>query len=107
MRELMRDEAIAHAQEIVNASEWSGDMRVNMTRVIGAGRVLNKALKELQSEIELLRTQKEKLWLWVAGQRCECYDDDGTQRDKQCSRCTMLWDVPYSDLAVEVGCGDE
>ena len=48
-------DAIERATDIVNASEWSGDMRVNMTRVIGAGRVLVKALSERDAEIGRLR----------------------------------------------------
>ena len=45
------DDAITRATEIVHATEWSGDMRVNMTTIIGAGRVLAKRVRELESLI--------------------------------------------------------
>jgi len=50
--------AVQHAAEIVAASEWSGDLRVNMTKVIGAGRVLAKRLAELESELK----DREQSW---------------------------------------------
>ena len=50
-----RPAAVARALEIVSATEWSGDMRVNMTRIIGAGKVLSKRLEETEAEIERLR----------------------------------------------------
>lgn len=43
MNHELRAAAINRAIEIVSATEWSGDLRVNMNRVIGAGRVLAKA----------------------------------------------------------------
>lgn len=40
--------AVQRAKEIVAATEWEGDLRVNMTTVIGAGRVLAKRIEELE-----------------------------------------------------------
>ena len=68
-------DAIERATEIVNASEWSGDMRVNMTRVIGAGRVLAKALAERGAEIERLRD------LIPDPRQLSGWDDDGCPPD--------------------------
>ena len=42
-------DAIERAKEIVAASEWSGDLRANMTRVVGAGRILAKHIKEQEN----------------------------------------------------------
>ena len=46
MSDEVRAAAVNRAIEIVNATEWWGDMRVNMTTLIGAGRVLAKALTD-------------------------------------------------------------
>ena len=46
--EAMRHPAVKRAIEIVNAVEWEGDMRVNMTTVVGASRVLAKRVAELE-----------------------------------------------------------
>ena len=43
--------AVERAKNIVRANEWDGDMRVNMTTVIGAGRVLAKRVEELEAII--------------------------------------------------------
>ena len=48
-------EAVQRAREIVRASEWFGDPRVNMTTLIGAGRVLDKALGEVECLFRDLR----------------------------------------------------
>ena len=42
---------LTRALEIVNAVEWSGDARVNLTTVIGAGRVIAKAYAEQAAEL--------------------------------------------------------
>lgn len=47
--------AVDRAKQIVAAETWSGDMRVNATTIIGAGRVLAKRLAELDAEVEKLR----------------------------------------------------
>ena len=44
---------LKRATEIVNAVEWSGDMRVNLTTALGAGRVLLKMLEKTQQEAYL------------------------------------------------------
>ena len=49
--------AIQRAKDIVAASEWEGDMRVNMTTIIGAGRVLAKRVDELEKAIHLAEKQ--------------------------------------------------
>ena len=51
---------ISHAMEIVNANEWSGDTRVNMTTVIGAGRVLARRVEELELIIVRARQASRK-----------------------------------------------
>lgn len=40
--------AVERAKNIVRANEWEGDMRVNMTTIIGAGRVLANRVEELE-----------------------------------------------------------
>ena len=52
----MSKEATERATGIVRATEWSGDMRINMTTIIGAGRVLAKRVGELESEVSRYRT---------------------------------------------------
>jgi hypothetical protein len=54
------DSAVKRAQEIVAATEWDGDMRVNITTIIGAGRVLNKRLQEREAELAALRAKVEE-----------------------------------------------
>lgn len=46
--------AVQRAREIVLANEWKGDIRQNMTTIIGAGRVLAKRIDELESAFDLL-----------------------------------------------------
>ena len=48
----MKQLQIERAKGIVAATEWSGDMRVNMNTVIDAGRVLARRLEELESILE-------------------------------------------------------
>lgn len=43
--------AVERAKDIVRTNEWEGDMRVNMTTIIGAGRVLAKRVEELEAII--------------------------------------------------------
>ena len=54
---------LTRALEIVNAVEWSGDARVNLTTVIGAGRVIAKAYAEQAAELaphsELIEAAKK------------------------------------------------
>ena len=70
------DAVVMRAVEIVEASEWSGDMRVNMTRAIGAGRVLAKRVHELTQFVEDLP--------------CECHDEYGKAFVRPCDRCLLL-----------------
>lgn len=49
--------AIQKAKEIVAAHEWEGDIRVNMTTVIGAGRVLSRRVSELEDIIVKARRE--------------------------------------------------
>ena len=51
----LTQDAVKRAKEIVAAVEWSGDMRVNMTTAISAGRVLAKRLAELEQAIAVIR----------------------------------------------------
>jgi monomeric isocitrate dehydrogenase len=44
---------IQQCKNIVRATSWEGDIRVNITTIIGAGRVLAKRVDELE---EALRT---------------------------------------------------
>ena len=48
-------DAIDRAREIVAANEWSGDMRANMTKIIGAGRVLARALALRNADVHALQ----------------------------------------------------
>ncbi len=50
-KEDKRAKAVKRAKAIVQATEWSGDNRVNMTTIITAGRVLLKYIEELEAEI--------------------------------------------------------
>jgi len=43
--------AVERAKNIVRASEWEGDIRVNMKTAIDAGRVLAKRVEELEAII--------------------------------------------------------
>ncbi len=52
--------AINRAKEIVAAQEWDGDIRVNMTTVIGAGRVLSRRVSELERIIVKARREFRK-----------------------------------------------
>ena len=70
------DAVVMRAREIVEAVEWSGDIRVNMTRVIGAGRVLAKRVCELTQFVEELP--------------CECHDEYGNAFPNPCERCRIL-----------------
>ena len=47
-------DAIERAKDIVNASEWVGDMGVNMTTLIGAGRCLAKRVVQLEASLEAI-----------------------------------------------------
>ena len=42
------------AIKIVYATQWSSDLRGNMTRVVGAGRVLAKEIERLRDALEEL-----------------------------------------------------
>lgn len=48
-------DAVGRARDIVAANEWSGDMRANMTTIIGAGRVLSRALALQTADLQALR----------------------------------------------------
>ena len=63
----MSDKAIERALQIVNAVEWSGDMRVNMTTVLGAGRVLAKALEMAESKLNA--DESELVQLLICNER--------------------------------------
>lgn len=52
MNDKIAKDAEERAREIVHAVEWSGDMRANMNRAIGAGRVLAKRLNEEKASRE-------------------------------------------------------
>jgi hypothetical protein len=41
---------IKKAQEIVNATTWEGDIRININRIISAGRTLSKYIDELATK---------------------------------------------------------
>jgi hypothetical protein len=53
----MAHQEIQKAKDIVSASEWEGDLRVNMTTIIGAGRVLAKRVDELEEAVRLAEAQ--------------------------------------------------
>ncbi len=53
----MSHTAIAKAQQIVAADEWRGDHRVNLTTVVGAGRVLSHRVSELERVIVKARRE--------------------------------------------------
>ena len=44
---------IERAKATVNAVEWSGDMRVNLTTVLSAGRILARYIDKLENEQEI------------------------------------------------------
>lgn len=44
--------AITRAREIAWVTEWRGDMRVNMTRVVGAARTLAKAYDAINQALQ-------------------------------------------------------
>ena len=66
----LRAAAVARAKDIVRADEWKGDIRVNMTTVIGAGRVLAKRLEEMEAERDELVAALKAVNEW--------YDRDGS-----------------------------
>ena len=41
------------AIEIVNATQWSGDMRVNMNTALSAGRILAKEIERLRDALRV------------------------------------------------------
>jgi hypothetical protein len=43
---------IQQCKNIVRATSWEGDIRVNITTIIGAGRVLAKRVDELEEALE-------------------------------------------------------
>lgn len=69
-------DAVARAREIVLRDEWSGDMRANLTRIIGAGRVLNRALALARADVQRLR------WELKDDRRSAQPVDDETSEDR-------------------------
>lgn len=53
--------AIQKAKDIVSATEWEGDLRVNMTNVIGAGKVLAKRVDELEEALRAIVLHQESI----------------------------------------------
>lgn len=51
-KQTKRIDALQRAIDIVRAVEWEGDLRVNMTTVIGAGRVLAKWIEDIEAAID-------------------------------------------------------
>jgi len=49
---LIRREAVRKAEEIAQATEWSGDPRINFLTAINAAKVLHKEVERLRAEIE-------------------------------------------------------
>ena len=56
--------AVKRALEIVNAVEWSGNLEVNMTTALGAGRVLAKRLAIVESELSTAKAEVERLRMY-------------------------------------------
>lgn len=67
------DAAILRALAIVNATEWSGDIRVNMNTVIGAGRVLAKALAVTETNLCTEQTRRANV-TWARDKLVEQYN---------------------------------
>jgi len=61
--------AIERAKQIVESDEFHGDLLANMTRVISAGRVLSRRVRELERIIMNARREEgdaleERAWLF-------------------------------------------
>jgi hypothetical protein len=65
--------AITRARELAWVNEWSGNMHVNMTRMVGAARVLSKAYDALKSAIELGGLDLAPCW--ICGKTIACLPD--------------------------------
>lgn len=51
---------VGKAIEVVNTDRWSGDHRVNMNQIIGAGRVLAKWIAELEQKVDNQETLRKE-----------------------------------------------
>jgi monomeric isocitrate dehydrogenase len=45
---MIEPKAVQQCKDIVRATTWEGDIRVNITTIIGAGRILAKRVDELE-----------------------------------------------------------
>jgi monomeric isocitrate dehydrogenase len=50
---------IQQCKNIVRATSWEGDIRVNITTIIGAGRVLAKRVDELEEALRTIKAHQE------------------------------------------------
>ena len=70
------EEAVTRSKRIVNATEWEGDLRANITTVLGAGRVLAKRVAELEADLpsammHLLAIEDVIPGKWLSDCRCD------------------------------------
>lgn len=52
----MNNPAVERAKEIVRTDQWGGNQRANMTKLIGAGRVLAKRVELLELTLRIIQT---------------------------------------------------
>lgn len=67
----MSDDAVTRAIEIVQATEWTGDTRAILTRVIGAGRVLAEEARILRKRLDEVQEGRRLADEVVASQHIE------------------------------------
>jgi hypothetical protein len=49
---MIEPKAVQQCKDIVRATTWEGDIRVNITTIIGAGRILAKRVDELEKVLD-------------------------------------------------------
>jgi hypothetical protein len=90
--------AINKSKEIVAAEEWEGDIRVNMTTVIGAGRVLSRRVNELERIVVRARRAfrassdpvDARSWLFRVEVDEDQYPEDSVDRISGSLHCSLL-----------------
>jgi len=78
------------AHEVVAATDWDGDMRINMANAISAGRVLSRRVKALERQIGRQGHGLHPFIPWLIG---VCF--------RFCSSMLVIqitWDVRYEKL---------
>jgi monomeric isocitrate dehydrogenase len=56
---MIEPKAVQQCKDIVRATTWEGDIRVNITTIIGAGRILAKRVDELEEALRTIKAHQE------------------------------------------------